>query len=189
MIITDSASLYSAREIKLSDYGWLCETMEDFPINGGFSMVQCQNEMSSMRRMYRTGRGVGLVVEYDSEPVSITTIAKPTLDDNYAVITTQATHPDFRGQGHGRWTALVRGYYVFEIKELSHLIYQRGTTNLAAGGLTAEWEASSGQAAIDTRPARFERNTMVDEHMFTNQNWIDFLANRPNADISTFSNL
>ena len=188
MIITDSASLYSAREIKISDYGWLCETMEDFPINGGFSMVQCQNELTSMRRLYNTGRGIGLVVEYDSETVSITTIAKPTLEDNYAIITTQSTHPSFRQQGHGRWTSLVRGYYAFEMKEFSHLIYQIGTTNTAAGGLIAEWRSSTGQGPIDTRPARFELNTTVDEHIFTNQNWIDFLANRPNADISTFSN-
>ena len=185
MIILDRDSNYTARPIVLNDYMWLCETLEDFPLGGGFSMVRCQNELSSMRRLIRTEKGMALLTEHNGDPVSITTMVQPSETNNSAVITIQSTHPDHRGQGHGNWTSLVRGYYAFHIKEWSILYYDTENVNMPASGLIRRWENVS-QKLPEMKSGKFEPERLYKRNGFSAQNWLEYL-DAHNIDVTRFS--
>lgn len=185
MSVTDSESDYTARPVELTDYGWLCETLEDFPLNGGFSMVQTQNELNAMRRLYRVSRGVAVVVLHDLNPISITTMARKNKADDFAVITIQATHPDYRQQGHGSMTSLMRGYIAFELEQLDYLAYDVEQGNLAGEGLVRQWEGVHDRSP-DVNAGRIEPNKTYNRSTFTSADWAAFvLAN--SIDLTRFT--
>lgn len=183
--IIDRDSDYSARPIQLSDYLWLSETLEDFPINGGFSMVQSQNELNSMRRMFKTSRGIGLITEYQGEPMSLTVMSRPNKRDDYASITMQATHPSVRRRGHGRHTALLRGYLAFHLEQLTHLVYDIENGNAGAEGLGTEFHAVS-NPTVSYKPGRIMPAALYKRRVFTAQNWLDYVAQHE-IDLTRFS--
>jgi len=183
--IIDRDSAYSARPIQLADYLWLAETLEDFPINGGLTMVSAQNELNIMRRLYRDSRGVGLVTEFDEQPVGITVMSRPYKADDYATITIQATHPDYRRQGHGRNCALLRGFLAFNLESLTHLVYDVENGNTGAESLGTEFHEVS-SPGIEYKPGSHMPDSLYKRRVFSAQNWVDFVEAK-SIDLTRFS--
>lgn len=183
MILTDSDSLYVLRSIALSDHVWLAETLEDFPINNGFTLVQAQNEITALRRMEQNDTGIGVVVEYDGNPVSFFCIAIDSDDPTIGHINIQATHPDHRQQGHGRQTTLLRGVIAFDWMDLSRLEYSVEQGNVAGEGLVASWNQVSSTDFDTTRPGVKMPDVTYNSSAFTAEDWANYLtANSINSD-------
>ena len=56
----------------------------------------------------------------------------------FAVITTQATHPDYRQQGHRWTTSLMRGHVAFELKKPDYLANDIEWGNVAGEGFARQ---------------------------------------------------
>lgn len=176
MNLTDSNSTYTARSIKVSDHTWLAETLEDFPINNGLTIVQVQNEITALRNMEKNDTGIGVVVEHNGTAVSMFCIAIDKEDSTLGHINIQATHPDHRRQGHGGITNLLRGAIAFDFMGLSKLEYSVEQGNTAGEGLVRAWNEVSTTAFDTTRPGVKMPEVTYNSSVFTSSDWTNYLS-------------
>jgi len=163
------------RLVTYSDFFWLCEVMENYPINGGSSMQICQDLISAMRKSRKLSRGVGVVLEAAGTPVAFACMARPNRKDDFAQITIQATHPDHKNLGYGRELAEVLGFMGFYLEGLNEIKYAIRPENVATSSLVSKFESIS--SSPTARPSRHEPDVIVEERVISVQNYLNYLNN------------
>lgn len=179
----ESTTPYELRLIQLSDYMWLCETLEDWPMFGGLSMHRVQGELSAFRRLHKEGRGLCAVLTYNGEPVAFRCSVRK---GNKAKVTMQATHPDHRGQGHAKILNWFMGYVYFHLYELGSVEWEVHIDNDAGRGMTREYREGATEYPV-TRASRLEKERLLKVETMSAQDWLTFLEANPQIDITTLT--
>ena len=134
---------YHIRKLKISDYTFMCETLEDFPL-GSLNMNQVQNEMASMLNLQKSfgtlmeEQWLCTILEFKGVPVSFRFTR---FLEKHWEVRMEAVHPEYRGQGHHSASNFIHGPLFYDILGMetgSADIVAEGGINLALTNIRAK---------------------------------------------------